>query len=82
MLDLWSADDDLQQKAVKKINKAFYQKNFRRKLSEKRERESISDTHKERLYFLVKFYKSDKISVIERLLDERVQGIETRLSRG
>ncbi|EKL6979363.1 hypothetical protein PSI64_000144 [Escherichia coli] len=82
MLDLWSANDDLQQKAVKKLNKAFYQKNFRRKLSEKRERESISDTHKERLDFLVEFYKSDKISVIERLIDERVQGIETRLSRG
>ncbi|WDC29440.1 hypothetical protein PS043_21735 [Escherichia albertii] len=65
MLDLWSADDDLQQKAVKKINKAFYQKNFRRKLSEKRERESISDTHKERLDFLVKFYKSNKYLLLK-----------------
>ena len=82
MLDLWVASDEIQQKAIRKINKAFYQKNFRRKQSEKRERESISDAHEERLNFLAEFYKSDKMSVIERLIDERVQGIEVRLSHG
>ncbi|RNV96164.1 MULTISPECIES: hypothetical protein [Enterobacteriaceae] len=82
MLDLWSAGDEIQEKAIRKINKAFYQKNFRRKQSEKRERDSISDAHKDRLNSLAEFYKSDKISVIERLIDERVQGIEVRLSRG
>jgi hypothetical protein len=82
MLDLWVASDEIQQKAIRKINKAFYQKNFRRKQSEKRERESISDAHEECLNFLAEFYKSDKMSVIERLIDERVQGIEVRLSHG
>lgn len=82
MLDLWSAGDEIQAKAIRKINKAFYQKNFRRKQLEKRGRDSISDAHEERLNSLAEFYKSDKISVIERLIDERVQGIEVRLSRG
>lgn len=81
MLDLWEVANETQQKAITKINKAFYQKNFRRKQAAKRGREDISKEHVERLDSLVRYYRSDKASVIEMLIDERLRGIETKLSR-
>jgi|GEM_PF-870826 len=78
LLDLWEIDNEIQKRVIGKLNKAFYQKTFRKKQSVRKGREILSAEHTERLAFLVNFYRSDKASVIEMLIDDRVRGIEAR----
>lgn len=78
MLDLWGISNEEQQQICKKIDKAFYQKSFRRKQSAKKERKEFSEEHLERLNFLVKYYGADRTTVLERLIDDRINGIKTR----
>lgn len=79
LLDLWNIDNEIRMMVIGKLNKAFYQKSFRRKQAALKGREEISEEHQERLAFLVKYFRSDKASVIEMLIDDRVKGIETTI---
>lgn len=81
LIDLWKIPTDYQDKIITRINKAFYQKTFRKNLSIQKNRKDISEEHQKRLDTLVKFYRSDRMSVIEMLIDDRLRGVETRISK-
>lgn len=79
LLDLWEVGNDTQAKAIAKLKKAFYQKTFRQKQAARKGREDLSDEHVKKLAFLVNYYRSDKTSVIEMLIDDRVRGINAKV---
>ena len=81
LIDLWGISTEEQGKIITRINKAFYQKTFRKNLSIQKNRKDISEEHQKRLDTLVKFYRSDRMSVIEMLIDDRLRGVETRISK-
>ncbi|MGL5455528.1 MAG: hypothetical protein ACRDB3_11615 [Citrobacter telavivensis] len=81
LIDLWKDGKGIQSQLITKMKKAHYQKKFRKKLAAKRGREEISEVHKERLESLARFYRTDKASVLEMLIDERTKGLEVMLSR-
>lgn len=81
MIDLWLVQPEKIDAFTLKINKAFYQKTFRKKQAEKKGRSVLSEKHEERLLFLVSYYKSERAAVLEMLIDDRIRGIETKLSK-
>lgn len=76
LLDLWDIDSGNQEKTIAKLNKAFYQKTFRKKQAARKGGEVLSDEHIKRLEFLVSYYRSDKTAILEMLIDDRVRGID------
>lgn len=76
LLDLWKIDNEIQKNTITKINKAYYQRTFRKKQAVMKGREEISDEHSKKLSFLASHYHSDKISVLEMLIEDRMRGIE------
>ncbi|HID8810541.1 TPA: hypothetical protein ACXIV6_004469 [Enterobacter roggenkampii] len=78
LLDLWDIDTEILRGTCKKLNKAFYQKTFRKKQASRKGRDTLSEEHAEKLAFLVEFYRTDNMSVLEMLIDDRFRGLDTR----
>ncbi|WP_324285001.1 hypothetical protein Q5384_20380 [Enterobacter ludwigii] len=80
LLDLWEINNKTQQETIRKLNKAFYQKTFRKKQAARKGRDTLSEEHAGKLAFLVDYYRSDNTSVLEMLIDDRYRGLETRIN--
>ncbi|WP_146745755.1 hypothetical protein V1599_20940 [Enterobacter sp. ECC-175] len=78
LLDLWEINNKIQQDTIRKLNKAFYQKTFRKKQAARKGRDTLSEEHADKLAFLVEFYRTDNMSVLEMLIDDRFRGLDTR----
>ncbi|MBL5926046.1 hypothetical protein [Enterobacter asburiae] len=59
------------------MNKAFYQKTFRKKQAARKGRDTLSEEHADMLALLVEYYRTDNMSVLEMLIDDRFRGLDT-----